>query len=551
MIIPSQVERQPMLRKFAPTLALFIIACIGSLPNSAQSTRETFATGHLLVVYRNGAIPADAAVIAADAGARSIRHLVHFGASTVQIAGDEPTAIARLLRHPEVATVLHDRVVRAHSILFPRQTNIRLLPPNGLFARLPVSLPLAPTTPAPAPAPAPVPAPVPAPAPATDILYDSPQGWAILAAGGFGDNIPGAASIGPWNTTRGAGIRIAILDSGIDRSHPDLVPNLALNLSEIDQTAVPSACDDGSPQDQQGHGTFSASLASAAIGGGNLIGVAPQATLLNIKVLERTPAATGITTTSSTSSSATTISQCEAGDATGLLSWVLLGLEDAIAQHANIVSLSLGTLVDTSTGDGAGWQAQFNAAAYAAQQAGVVVIAALGNDGLNLGSGSLVELPAQARGVLPVVASTNPACAENLAANAICEPGPMTRASYSNFGVAGAIAAPGGSYPQGSTTNGVTGFVRGACSSGLTNTTDGLPGDGHSFGCFGLGHTAYVQAIGTSAAAPLVAGAAAILLGAHPNWTAAQVIEALRNASSTLPNLATPVLNLPAALALP
>ena len=261
-------------------------------------------------------------------------------------------------------------------------------------------------------------------------------------------------------------------------------------------------------------------------------------------MLERLPTATGATLTA----------QCEAGEANGLLSWVLAGLEDAIDNHANVVSLSLGTLVDTETGDGAGWQAQFNAATYAATQAGIVVVASLGNDALDLSTGTLIELPAQARNVLPVVASTNPACVENDAPNAVCTAGPITRASYSNFGVSGAIAAPGGNYPQGSTTDGITGFVRGACSNGLPNTTDGLPGTqptAQSFGCFAFGHTQYVQAIGTSASAPLVAGAAAILMAAHPNWTATQVIQALQNSASMQPAITEPTLNLPAALALP
>ena len=43
----------------------------------------------------------------------------------------------------------------------------------------------------------------------------------------------------------GKGVRIAILDSGVDATHPDIAPNLALNLTEVDQTAYPSACDDG------------------------------------------------------------------------------------------------------------------------------------------------------------------------------------------------------------------------------------------------------------------------------------------------------------------
>jgi subtilisin family serine protease len=506
-----------------------------SAGSASVAAGESFAAGHLVVVYRNGVVPADARALAVRAGAQSISPIPRFGLATLQVEGDESGTIAQLLANPEVAAVLHDRIVSAHIVGTVGQIATSPISPDAPAG------PVAPSLPA-APAPhVPIAFPQPSSAASADYYYGSPQGWAVLDAGGFGDSISGGPTVGPWNTSRGAGVRIAVLDSGVDQNHPDIAPNLALNLSEVDQTALPSPCDDGSPQDQQGHGTFTASLATAAIGGGGVIGVAPQASLLNIKVLERLPAATGATLTA----------QCEAGEASGLLSWVLLGLSDAIAQHANVVSLSLGTLVDTSTGDGAGWQAQFNAATYAAQQAGVTVVAALGNDGLDLSTGTLVELPAQSRGVLPVVASTNPDCAEDLTPNALCATGPVTRASYSDFGVAGAIAAPGGSYPQGSTTSGVSGFVRGACSNGLANTVDGLPAAGASFGCFGFGHTQYVQAIGTSAAAPLVAGAAAILIAAHPNWSAAQVTAALRSSATPLTTLAEPVVNLAGALALP
>src|SRR6185437_1311883 len=381
------------------------------------------------------------------------------------------------------------------------------------------------------------------PQPTTDIDYDSAQGWAVRAAGGYGDSIPGGAASGPWNTSLGASIRIAILDSGVDANHPDITPNLALNLSEINQTALPSPCDDGSAQDQSGHGTWTASLAAGALGPGtgNVIGVAPQATILNIKVLERMPAS-GI---------ANIAQACEAGEPGGLLSWVLQGIDDAVANHADIIALSLGTLVDTSTGEGAGLKAAFDQATYAATQAGSVVIAALGNDGLDLSTGSLVELPAQSRGVLAITASTNPGCAENLAAGASCSAGPVTRPYYSNYYASlSAIAAPGGSYPRGSETS-TTGWIMGACSSGLTNTTDGLPQNGESLGCFNLGHAAYVQAMGTSASAALAAGAAAILRAARPDLTAAQIVDALRSSATRSASMKEPELNLAAALALP
>jgi subtilisin family serine protease len=365
-----------------------------------------------------------------------------------------------------------------------------------------------------------------------DSYYNSPQGWAVRQVGGYGANIPGGPSHGPWDITKGKGIRIAILDSGVDASHPDIAPNLALYLSEVNLTELPSVCDDGSPQDQDGHGTWTASLAAGALGPatGRIVGVAPAATLLSIKVLERMPAASG----------ASDVARCSAGEASGLLSWVIQGIEDSIANHADVISMSLGTMIDLSTGDGAGTKTVFDRITYAAAQAGTVLVAAAGNDATNLANSRYIEIPAQSRGVLAVVASTNPACSENVTAGSVCVAGPSSLAYYSNYGSSlDAVAAPGGSYPTGGDMD-VSGWVRGACSSGLPGTAPGLPSDAsHSFGCFNLGHLAYVQAIGTSASAPLVAGAAALLRAAHPDWSASAIIDTLRSSAtpgtSTLP----------------
>jgi len=527
------------------TLTTFSLAPAAPPASSSQVSRtslESIAPGRLVVVYRSGAVPKDAAAIAARAGVRIVRHLPLFGLSSVQVSGDSEAAIAALLAQPEVATVLHDRYVSAHALeVLPAAAVPKAA---GDSQKAGVSSALS-TPPPPFTPPVAVIA-HPATVPESDSYYNSPQGWAVVQSGGYGENVPGGPASGPWNTSLGSGVRIAILDSGVDALHPDIAPNLVLNLSEVNQSldgGIPSACDDGTPQDQMGHGTWTASLAAAAMGPntGRTIGVAPQASLLNIKVVERLIGAIGDTTAQ----------QCESGSAGGLLTWVLQGIQDAVANKADVISLSLGTLIDVTTGDGAGWQAQMDSVSYAAQQAGAVIVAAAGNNGVDLSSGQYIELPAQAQGVLPVVASTNPACMEQLTSNPVCMAGPVTRPYYSNYGASlNAIAAPGGSYPGGPDT-GVSGFVRGACSNGLPGTTDGPPGNpGQSFGCFNLGHTAYMQAIGTSASAPLVAGAAAILHATHPGWTAAQIVSALQNSATKNPEMVEPELNLPAALAL-
>jgi subtilisin family serine protease len=212
---------------------------------------------------------------------------------------------------------------------------------------------------------------------------------------------------------------------------------------------------------------------------------------------------------------------------------VLQGISDAIANKADVVSMSLGSVIDLYSGDGAGWKASFDRVTHAAALANVVLVAAVGNDGLDLSRGRFVELPAQARDVLAVVASTNPACAENLSPNAPCVAGPVTRPYYSNFGeTLNAIAAPGGSAPNVSET-GVNGWVRGACS--LAN-------------CFDSGTTGYAQATGTSASAPLVAGAAALVHAAHPAWTAGQIVNALRTTAMHTAAMTEGQLNTAAAL---
>jgi len=78
----------------------------------------------------------------------------------------------------------------------------------------------------------------------------------------------------------GAGVDIYVLDTGVDIDHPDLVDKLKGSWN-----CTQSGCPEGGVDDKNGHGTHVAGTAAAALGNGGVIGVAPMANLYAVKVL--------------------------------------------------------------------------------------------------------------------------------------------------------------------------------------------------------------------------------------------------------------------------
>ncbi|EWM67651.1 secreted peptidase [Micromonospora sp. M42] len=157
----------------------------------------------------------------------------------------------------------------------------------------------------------------------------------------------------------GKGVRVAVLDTGVDLTHPDLAGKVAESRNFTEET---------NPDDIVGHGTHVASTiaGSGAASGGKYRGVAPDATLLSGKV-------------------------CEVYGCTE--SAILAGMQWAAAeQHATVVNMSLGG------GDTPEVDPLEEAVGTLTEQHGTLFVIAAGNDGADGSVGS----PASADAALAV-----------------------------------------------------------------------------------------------------------------------------------------------------
>ena len=161
-----------------------------------------------------------------------------------------------------------------------------------------------------------------------------------------------------WPTYKGDAINVAIVDTGVDTAHPDLT-NLKGGVSEVGYTT--------SYNDDNGHGSHVAGIVAATDNTIGVVGVAPNANLYAVKVLDRR--------------------------GSGYLSDIIDGLNWAIDHNIDVVNMSLGTSSYSST---------FDAAVQKTIAAGVVVVAAAGNSGPGANT---VNYPAKFPGVIGVAAT--------------------------------------------------------------------------------------------------------------------------------------------------
>lgn len=82
-----------------------------------------------------------------------------------------------------------------------------------------------------------------------------------------------------WSRTRGEGVRVAVIDTGVDTGHPNLLPNLRGGINLLDPGEP--------PEDDSGHGTHVAGIIAAADNDAGVVGVAPACELYAIKAFDR------------------------------------------------------------------------------------------------------------------------------------------------------------------------------------------------------------------------------------------------------------------------
>ena len=370
----------------------------------------------------------------------------------------------------------------------------------------------------------------------TEVLIDGPTAKGRCETSYPGTTGPDQLSPCQWDMARidtasthpvanGAGVKVGIIDGGVDFTHPDLAGGIDVATScsfiyDDTPTADPLEIANGdcsnkaAVQDLQGHGTHVATTVAARANDFGIVGVAPEATIVGLKAC-------------------TIAGYCFADS-------VAAALRYAGDQSLDVVNLSL--FADPYLyycGNEAEQRAilhDLQSAARYAQQRGVVIVAAAGNEAHDLQHpttdyispdwppGAAIErevgnncrvAPAELPGVVTVAAT-----------------GVSRLASYSNAGSPVDVAAPGGDAGQ---TPGTV-YGRGRILAGWSSTD--ATGSWEFYVAVNRavvsGGGRYVWISGTSMASPHVAGVAALIRGMHPGMPQGAVAAHIRATATPL-----------------
>jgi subtilisin len=267
------------------------------------------------------------------------------------------------------------------------------------------------------------------------------------------------------NANKGSGIGIAVVDTGIDLTHPDLSGNVVNGKNCIN--SIKNANDDN------GHGTHVAGTIAALNNTVGVVGVAPQSKVIAVKVL----------------------------DSRGSGSWssIICGLDwitaNAAKHNIKIINMSLGGGGVSDNNCGKSNNDALHRAVCAARDAGITIVVAAGNSGVNA-SGSV---PASYDDAVITVSALTDTDGKPGGLGAQTSYGKDdTFASFSNYGSVVDIAAPGVN---------------------IKSTWKG---------------SSYNTISGTSMATPHVAGAAALYIKARPGSSWTQVRDGLKSVAEAL-----------------
>lgn len=281
------------------------------------------------------------------------------------------------------------------------------------------------------------------------------------------------ADYGWDNAITGQGVKVCVVDTGVDHTHPDLANKV---IAQYDSTGETTDA-----MDDNGHGTHVAGIIASE--GLVYRGVSYDASIMAAKVLDYS--------------------------GNGHASDVILGINWCVEQGADVINLSLGEGLYSDTCD----DTEMAKAVNEAVDSGAVVVCASGNDG-------------DANRIV------SPACASKvIAVGAVDKAGQVT--SYSDGGVELDIVAPGGdqvggkNFPE----------IASTYSTEVANNAFYCMyrvGDDCYDTYFLVEGDRYIRAVGTSMATPHVAGAAALMLEENPDLTPAQVKAALEENADDL-----------------
>jgi subtilisin family serine protease len=295
-----------------------------------------------------------------------------------------------------------------------------------------------------------------------------------------------------WDRSKGAGVLVAVVDSGIDYNHPDLSTNVWKNLDEIpgnghdddhngyvdDYYGIDTYYDDTDPMDGYGHGTHVAGTIAALTNNGiGVASVAPQAKVMAVKGISNT-------------------GRCYDTDLAKCIVY-------AADNGADVLNFSW---------CGEGDLPPITAACQYAHGLGCVLVAAAGNYNEDANRYCPANLPE----VITVASSTHT----------------DKKSDFSNWGPKIDVAAPGG---DNSSRDSAPYRNRNILS--LRAISTDFNHDGYSFmGIIGNDPPTYYyyRASGTSMAAPHVSGLAALVVSIRPDLTNEEIRQAIRIGSDDL-----------------